>query len=193
MALYKQIDLTRLDHCWFNLEYHFSVFSSESSLVISTVFCLFPNLLFLLRFRCHSLQAAPRPQSHLSLQPLHHLPLAFSIDLSASAAGFITSSWFTIKIPLFIYCPLFQCCTFGPFLRSRLESASFCIKQNPFVVIQPSLFMTTACWHPGNHKLLILGSSGNLLKLQPSFWLCKLANCKVYGSGDYANVNASPP
>ncbi len=31
----------------------------------------------------------------------------------------------------------------------------------------------------------------NLLKPQPSFWLCKLANHKACESGDYTNANAS--
>ncbi len=42
--------------------------------------------------------------------------------------------------------------------------------------------MTTPCW---------LAPERSLLKPQPSFQLCKLANPKACESGDYANANAS--
>ncbi len=59
--------------------------------------------------------------------------------------------------------------------RGSLQD-SFHSKWNTFVAVWPSFYMMTVCWHPWNCKLVV--PECNLLKSQPSFRLCKLANPK---------------
>ncbi len=76
-------------------------------------------------------------------------------------------------------------------VRGSLHSASFCIKQHNFVEVRPFVYMTTECWQPETANVWDQVWENNLLKLQPSFRLCKLANRKANDSSDNANSNAS--
>ncbi len=43
-------------------------------------------------------------------------------------------------------------------LKGSLHGTSFCFRWNTFVVVWPSFYMTTVCWHPWNRKCSKLGS-----------------------------------
>ncbi len=74
--------------------------------------------------------------------------------------------------------------------RGSLHVTSFRIKQHIFVAVHSSHHMTTA-GTPETENVWNQVPEYHILKQQPSFQLFKLANCKAYESGDYANANAN--